>query len=297
VLFACWTKMYDAQAPNSPNRLEGRSARGRPTFGTRHSTSAKGRTLQVIDRTANILQQLAGAPNGLTLSELSVATRLPPATCHRLLGALEDVRLVERDRASLRWKPGLGLVRITANIHRRSGVADVDRVLEALRDQWQECFFLSVLSEREVVCIRSIETSDLHRMSVTVPLGRRLPMHASASAKAILAQLPADVRRGALTSAARPKFTEWTLTRVSDIEKDLEVTRERGYATCDQEMESGVLAHAVHLRGPLGEHRSLGVIGQRERIIKEASLGLLEALTEAATDLAGVPPLASAADI
>jgi len=244
--------------------------------------------MQIVERIANILQELSSVPDGLTLSELSEVTGLPPGTCHRLLGGLEDVRLVGRDETSLRWKPGVGLLQIASGLYRSSSTASIDRALEALRDRWQECFFVAVLSQDEVICIRSIETSDPHRVSVTVPLGRRLPLHASASAKAILADLPVEVSRRMLGAAPRPRFTESTRTRIADVERDLVQTRARGYSTCDQEMEAGVIAHAVHLGGASDGHRSLGVIGPRERLMGEAGQGLLDALVATAQELDGV---------
>ncbi len=241
--------------------------------------------MQIIDRVAMIMEQLAQAPNGLTLSELSAATGLAPGTCHRLLAGLQEARLADRDEASLRWRPGMGLVRIASTLNNHRGPASVDRVLEALRDRWQECFFLSVLTEEAVVCIRSVETTDPNRVSVTVPPGRRLPLHASASGKAIIAQLPKATSRAMLTGSRRTRFTQWTLTRLADIDRDLAATRERGYAVCDQEIETGVVAYAVSFVGPHDELRSLGVIGPRERLMDHGESGLLQALIGAGADL------------
>lgn len=248
--------------------------------------------MQIIDRVGTIIEHLAEAPHGLTLSEVSAATGLSPGTCHRLLGGLQQARLAQRDESSLRWQPGLGLVRIAAALNRQTGVTNIDRALESLRDEWQECFYVAVWTEEAVVCIRSVETTDMNRVSVSVPLGRRFPLHASASAKAILAQLPRAASREKLTHSPRSRFTDWTLTRLVDIEKDLVRTRERGYAICDQEIETGVVAYAVPLLGPHGELRSLGVIGPRERLIDVSEHGLLRALADAAADL-GASPVAA----
>ena len=245
--------------------------------------------MQIIGRVAMILEQLAHAPQGMTLSELSASTSLAPGTCHRLLAGLQEARLADRDEASLRWRPGLGLVRIASTLNNRRGEASIDRVLEGLRDRWQECFFVSVLTEEAVVCIRSVETTDPNRVSVTVPPGRRLPLHASASGKAIVAAVPKATGRAMLTATRRTRFTDSTLTRLADIDRDLASTRERGYAVCDQELETGVLAYAVSFRDPQDELRSLGVIGPRERLIEHGEAGLLRALIDAGADLGATP--------
>jgi IclR family acetate operon transcriptional repressor len=243
--------------------------------------------VQTIDRIVNIMESVAAAPSGLTLSQLARATSLAPATCHRLLTALGDADFVERDDATKLWRPGIGLVRIAASVSPSPGFGPlVDPVLAELRDRWQECFFLAVLIDGQVVCVRSIETSEPHRVKVTVPLGRRLALHASAAATAILSRLDDAEARALLETAPRERFTRRTRTGVEDVMADFEATRGRGFASCEEEMELGVVAYAATIDGPPGEPpRSLGVIGPRERLRARQREGLLDDLMTAAEGL------------
>jgi IclR family transcriptional regulator, acetate operon repressor len=251
--------------------------------------------VQTVDRLVTILQRISADPRGLTLSELAREAELPPATCHRLLGSLSASGMVERDGGTKRWRPGVGLVRIAAAVSPSAGFgALVDPVLVELRDHWQECFYFSNLTDGQVVCVRSVETTEPHRISVSVPLGRRMALHASAAAKAILASLTEDESRRLLQGAAWEHFTRYTLMTVDELLADLAATRSRGFAVCDQEMELGVAAYAAAIAGPPGEApRSLGVIGHRERLGSRLRNGLLDALLSAAEDLSA----ATGADI
>lgn len=245
--------------------------------------------MQTIDRAVSVLQAVAQAPAGLTLSELSRETGLAPATCHRLLTSLASSAMVERNDATKRWRPGLGLVRIAGSVSPAAGWGSlVDPVLVELRDHWQECFYFSNLTDGQVVCVRSVETTEPHRISVSVPLGRRMSLHASAGAKAILAHLTQDEARRLLESIELDQFTSYTLPTVDDVLRELAATRDRGFAVCDQEMELGVAAYAAAIPGPPGEApRSLGVIGHRERLGARMRAGLLDALLTAAEELSG----------
>lgn len=245
--------------------------------------------MQTIDRIVVIMERVAESPSGLTLSELSRSTGLAPATCHRLLGALNESRLLERDDATRRWRPGIGLVRIATSVSPSAGFGPlVDPVLVDLRDRWQECFYLTNLTDGEVVCVRTIETNDPHRMSVSVPLGRRMALHASAAAKAILASLTDDEARALLVNAGCERLTRHTLLSVNEVLEDLVKTRGRGYAVCDQEMEMGVVAYAAAIEGPPGEApRSLCVIGPRPRLRARVREGMLGGLQRAAQDISG----------
>jgi IclR family acetate operon transcriptional repressor len=243
--------------------------------------------MQTIDRIVSIMQNVAAVPTGMTLSQLARATDLAPATCHRLLRALGDADFVERDDNTKLWRPGIGLVRIAASVSPSPGFGPlVDPKLVELRDRWQECFFLAVLVDRQVVVVRAIETSEAHRVKVSVPLGRRMALHASASAKAILAHLAEDEARALLACSPMQRFTRRTHERLEEVVADLDATRDRGFAVCDEEMELGVVAYAATIAAPPGESpRSLGVIGPRERLRARQREGLLDALMTTAEEL------------
>jgi IclR family acetate operon transcriptional repressor len=241
--------------------------------------------MQSVTRIVQIMRGLAEAPDGLTLSEVARGTKLPPATAHRLLGALHESSLVERDEVSKRWRTGDGVALIAASLTPTVGFAD--SAIGRLRDRWQECFYLSALSDGEVVCVHSTATSESHRVKVHVPLGRRFPLHSSAAAKAILAHLPTSQALELLRRQPLTRFTEHTIVDVDEVAADLRFARTLEHAICDQEMELGVNAMAVAIPGPPGEpHRSLGVIGPRERILADTRHGLLEDLLETAHEIA-----------
>jgi IclR family acetate operon transcriptional repressor len=72
-----------------------------------------------------------------------------------------------------------------------------------------------------------------------VPLGARVPLHASCSGRAILAQLPdEDVQR--LLGGELERFSENTPADLEAVLDDLRKVRERGYATNDRAWRPGV---------------------------------------------------------
>lgn len=236
--------------------------------------------MQTIDRSVAVMEQIASSPNGMTLSELARATGLASATCHRLLAALAKSGLVEREPATKSWRPGVALVRIAAAVvpGDRLGAA-VDNALSALRDRWQEFFYLAVVSDDRVICARSIQTSDSNRVLLSLPIGRRVVMHAAASSRAILAELSEKEARRLLSTEPRTRFTTDTTTTIPDLLKDLAQTRSRGYAACEEEIEYGISEYAVAVAGPPGERpRSLTVVGPTQRLRRLVDDGMLDDL-------------------
>lgn len=236
--------------------------------------------MQTIDRSVAVMEQVASSPNGMTLSELARATGLASATCHRLLAALAKSGLVEREEATKSWRPGVTLVRIAAAVvpGDRLGAA-VDNALSALRDRWQEFFYLAVLSDDSVICARSIQTSDPYRVLLSLPIGRRVVMHAAASSRAILAELPEKEARRLLGTERRTRFTTDTTTTIPALLEDLAQTHDRGYAACEEEIEYGISEYAVAIAGLPGEPpRSLTVVGPTQRLRRLVNDGMIEDL-------------------
>ena len=96
-------------------------------------------------------------------------------------------------------------------------------------------------------------------------IGSRLPATVTSTGKAMLAWL----LRGARSAMAQVKrFTPLTLTRRKDIERDLEETRERGYAVNHGEFRVGVCGIAAPLRDRSGHVvAAIGVWGAETNIL------------------------------
>jgi DNA-binding IclR family transcriptional regulator len=248
--------------------------------------------VQTIERIVAIIEKVAQSPDGVTLTEIARASGLSITTCHRALLALTATHLLERDANSKRYRTGVGLLRLAASVSPSAGFsASVATALSALRDRWQECCYLAVLMDGEVVCVESVSPTQPYRMGVYLPRGRRLAPHASAGARAILAHLPPQDAAQVMSTGGYRSYTEFTRTTPDDIHAELVATRTRGYAVCDQELEIGVTAFSAPIRDVSGSvTRSLGVIGPRERLRLAADSGLLTDLVASARYLSGLAP-------
>lgn len=234
--------------------------------------------MQIISRALSVLEEVARRPHGGGLVEIANATELPAATCHRLLAALQEDELVDRDPASRRYRPGQALARLAAMVSSTGYGATIEAGMAALRDRWQECFFLAAMIDDAIVSVRSMQTVDPNRMSVSVPLGRRMSPHAAASGKAILAYLPEDQAERVLGAAdGLASLTENTITDPEEFQRELDRVREEGYGICDEEAEAGAGAFAVPIVLADGSvHSSLAVIGPRNRLFALRDQGLLD---------------------
>lgn len=246
--------------------------------------------MQIISRTVSILEEVARRPDGGGLVEIANACSLPAATCHRLLAALAEDELVQRDPLTRRYSVGRGLVQLAGMVTQIGRGASIEAGMTALRDRWRECFFLASVVDEAIICVRSLPTVDANRMTVTVPLGQPMVPNVAGSGKAILAHVgPSERERLIAAAGGMTRFTDKSIVDAEDFEAEMVRIRERGYALCDEESEIGAATVAVPIVLPDGSVRSaLGSIGPRDRIVSLAEEGMVEDMARTATVIAGL---------
>jgi IclR family transcriptional regulator, acetate operon repressor len=216
---------------------------------------------QAIDRAALLLTQVIEGTEPASFTELAAASGLAKSTTSRLLTALERHQLVRRDPDGRFW-PGELFVR-----YAWQGTADADLVavaqpyLDQLGELTGETINLGVVSDgrlpaggsggsspRASTVQQVAQVNSRYLIGGTNWVGRAVPLHCSASGKVLLAY-------GAAAVPAEPfeARTERTITSQSELETELALVRDRGYAVIDEELEPGLVAVAapVFAGGPV----------------------------------------------
>lgn len=124
-----------------------------------------------------------------------------------------------------------------------------------LRDEYDETVHLALLDRRTwtTTVVASAESRQVLRVSL--PIGARDPLHATAGGKVFLAALPDATLDAVLAELALPAQGPNTLTSQGAVRREVEKVRSRGFATNLEESRAGVRAGAV-LLGDLAEPES-----------------------------------------
>jgi len=190
----------------------------------------------------------------LGVTQLASSLNLNKTTVHRLLNAMENFDLIERDAESERYRLGLRLHELgTKAIESRSLRSESHRFLREMSRRSNESVSLAVPGAGGVVCLDRADPAATI-ITVRTPVGAKFPAHSTAAGKAVLAYLPEDELDAILSRNGLPRFTPFTLTRVSDLKSNLRQVRQRGYALDKQELElglSGVAAPVLASEGRL----------------------------------------------
>ena len=194
--------------------------------------------IQVIHRSARLLEALAGHGGPASLKVLAAETGLHPSTAFRILASLGDVGYVERDSAG-HYVLGRRLVYLAGRVPRTFDLrTEAREIMETLRDRIGETVNLTVREGDEVIYIERVAPNRMMRVEQVV--GSRAPLHVTAVGKLMLGELGDEFLEAYARRTGLPAFTAHTLTAPADLGEAARRARAAGYALDDEEAEDGV---------------------------------------------------------
>lgn len=194
-------------------------------------------------RVLRVLSRLADAPSGLPMKTLHAELGIPFATLHRLLATLEAEGWVVRSPTTKRYRLGAEATRLGREHRRTETTVDPPDAVRAAAETTGETVFLTRMYDTRVVCISLVEAR--HPLRLFVHAGQEMPLHAAASARAILAFQDPMFVESLLTSAPRDAYTPGTIREVNRVIDHLAQVRELGFDVCDSELDDDVWAVAA----------------------------------------------------
>jgi IclR family transcriptional regulator, acetate operon repressor len=190
--------------------------------------------VQSLTRGLSILESLARAEGGLTLTDVAQRVGLPPSTAHRLLSTLEKMGYVFQAGDLGLWYVGLQAFTVGSSfLAARDWAAQSHPYMRRLMEQAGETANLAILDGSEAVFIDQVQCRET--MRTIVRLGSRVPLHASGVGKAIFAALPDDQIEAILKVRGLPRITDNTITSSEIMWASLRVIRQRGFSFDDEE--------------------------------------------------------------
>jgi len=183
-----------------------------------------------------------------SLTEIAQLTGLPVSTAHRLVTELEGSGLLERtDDAE--FQAGLPLQVFSCGTSSPPGIVEVTRrALEDLATATGARARLGILVGWQVAFI---EKHCDHGPVTTFGKAPRLPAHATALGKALLAFSPAEVLDRIIANGLE-RYTPYTLTDPEKLRRCLATTRRTRVAFVRSEFKQGISAVAVPVFGAGG---------------------------------------------
>jgi DNA-binding IclR family transcriptional regulator len=216
-------------------------------------------TLATLDKLVELLQAFSPERPVWSLNDLARQLRWDKATTHRFVTKLVELSFLERDEDG-NYSHGTFALELWA---RSLGASPVrQRLTRAMRDIAARTGLttqVGFLDGSQVVITLSEEGTML--VNAAARLGARLPVHATALGKVILAQLDDEEIGGLLPEELEP-HTDQTIATRAQLLEEVAAVRDTGVAHAWSELAEGLDAVAVPLpRSVLGASAGIGCAG------------------------------------
>ncbi|MBN9739112.1 IclR family transcriptional regulator [Pseudonocardia sp. P1] len=232
----------------------------------RNHSSVRGQAVAATNSVVSAVRviEAVGQRQPIGLSDLARAVGLPKSTVQRTLLTLAEVGWCTTDDVS-RWRLTYRAFAVGNQARDAGGLRDrALPVLHELQLVTGETIHLAAPDGRDLVLIERLDTA--HRLRAFLPLGHRIPLHASATGQAYLAACP-DAEIDAYLQGPLPPSTRFTVTDPDTLRNRLAGVRERGWSVNPEGLSDGIAAVGAAIVGtdgrPVG---SLSVSGPTVRM-------------------------------
>lgn len=243
--------------------------------------------VQSVERAIAILRSFSTERPERGVGELSRELGLHKSTVSRLMMTLERGGLLSRNPETQRYRLGIDLIGLAAQVISYMDVREVARPpLRKLADECQESVNLVVLDAGQVVNLEQF-VPPTRQVKNIGRVGRRMCPHCTAAGKTLLAHLPAEEFEQILPDHLE-KLAPNTITDLDQLRQELARVRQQGYAVAREELEEGLNAVAA----PIYDHThsviaAASVSGPAYRVVPDLIPHLAARLVEVTLEISG----------
>jgi IclR family transcriptional regulator, KDG regulon repressor len=202
-------------------------------------------------RALDILELLGRKDKALTLTEISVALRLPKSSTYLLLQTLVHRGYLEAHTSAGPFQLGLKVIELAGTRAGRTHfLQQFPSVARDVVATCEETVQLAILDGREVVYLAKQDGTRPVRLVSSV--GRRLPAHATALGKVLLASLPDAQLHSLFSGYCLVQMTPRTIDSLDALMQEVSRVRTQQYAVDDEEAVEDLHCFAAPVRDASG---------------------------------------------
>lgn len=236
--------------------------------------------------TCEVLEQLVGTSESLTVTQLASRTQLTRGTALRVMRTLASVGIAQ-DVGNARYTPGPRLLSIALRLNTTTTLANIVQPhLKSLSSITGETSHFAILDHDKALIVNVCDSPNALRVASRA--GTSAWLHAAATGKAILASLPQEQREEICHRLHYEKLTNKTITNSKEMLTHLKQVARQGYGVDDIEYFIGVrcIAAPVQLDGDHHNHiGAIGITAATARITKKDIPEMAKIVRKAAEEL------------
>lgn len=234
-----------------------------------------------MDRAIDVIAMLSRAGADLSLTTIANYVGMSKSSAYELLRTLESRRIVERDPESRRYRLSWMMYEIGVTVlHRVALPSAAGYYLDLLAVQTGQHALLGIVQGHSVLYLARGEAPP--GLSAFANVGRRFPLHSTASGKVLLAFHQDSTLMERILRGQLERVTDRTITDAQLLRKEIAKVRMVGFATCWQEGERDLCSVAMPVRDHLGRNvAALALVGSADGLTTKTVQRLLRPLNSA----------------
>ena len=235
--------------------------------------------VQSIQRAVAILRSFTEAEPELGVSALSRRLGLHKSTVSRILSTLHHEGLVSQNPKTGEYRLGLGLISLAGVALGRLDARGVAQpYLDTLVELSRETVDLTVQDGLE--CLTVDRAPSPQPIRYVGWIGRRTPLHCTASGKVFLAYMPSEARQQFLMLPLAG-YTDKTQVDPEALELALHQISQQGYAVVHEEFEAGFSSIAAPVHDQTGQVvAAVSIAGPTYRVTSAQVSALIDPLKQ-----------------
>jgi DNA-binding IclR family transcriptional regulator len=203
---------------------------------------------KIVDRTLDMLELFGQEKRPLPLSEIARLLGIAVSSCHDVVQALQARGYLYEIAPRAGYYPTSRLLRLAKEISEHDPVAlRAEVLLRAMRDNLDETVLLAKVNALQATYLLVFEPT--HPLRFLAKVGDNVrTLHATSGGKALLASLDDAALDGYLKAAKLNAMTKQTITSKTELRRNIQKGRERGWFSNEGESQDGVTTLSASFR-------------------------------------------------
>lgn len=253
---------------------------------TNHSEAvAEPGRISSVSKAIRILELFDPVRKELSLAQISKLLGWPKSTLSNFLRTLEAEGYLSRTPSSQNYQLGIRLMELGYNVRANLSIVHYAiPYMEDLCEQTRGNIYLTTHVDGSVLYLEGIYSN--RRTTKYSIAGKILPMHVTASGKAMLSYLPEAEVETILGRHPLIASTKHSITDKDTLRKNIREAHDKGYAFDNEEETLGIRCLSMAIRNPSGYPvGALSISGPVMHISEDRYDSLVALLTEACASL------------
>lgn len=240
-----------------------------------------------VIKALNILELFDPQHTELSLAQISKSLEMPKSTLLNFIRTLECEGYLLRNPISRNYQLGIKTMKLGYNM--RSMLTIIHYAIPSMEDLCHQTncnIYLTTHVDGSVFYLEGIYSN---RRTVKYSVaGKTLPMHVTASGKAMLSYMPVEHVKEIINRNPLVAYTKHSITDPDALFREIELCHDRGYAIDNEEETLGIRCLSKAVRSPSGYPvGAISISGSTIYMTDERCESFLAPLSEACTGLAG----------